>query len=731
MIDRAGRQSARSVGRAPERSLAPAESGAPRGGGAVSPVISVVVPVFNAVNYLPACIESILAQTLADIEVVIVDDGSSDGSSAVCDEYAAKDARIVVIHQPNTGLPAARKCGVRSARGAYIAFVDSDDWIDTTHCANLYKPVRDYNVDVVFTGFIRHSRDGSTRLESNFLREGLYGDGQIVTELLSDILPSARRFAFGMFPSAWTKLMRRELLLRAMADVDDGLTVGEDLVLVLRALALAKSAFHLGQPFGYHYRFVANSMIHKVDTRRTQAVAFLLDEVDRVLALGQLAPAKVRPEHLAAYLATAAAIAEVRRLRLKSLPATSARLSMLARNPQVLRAARALGLSSIPPKRRPVWLLIRALGCGRFAGIPDVRERPVKTLILFVPTLRNAGAETLTCELALGMRQLGWSVTIATTSERAEGPLMQRAIRSGVEVIDVSSRTKLGTAAKAAWLLLRRRPDAVHTHLSSVLLVMAAATLARVPIRVHTFHSLAQRYGRRHLYRAAIRQFGFVPVAIAEPVRESVHQYLGVSLRDIRLVPNGVDLSRFTPSPVRAAGPTVVMAVGRLDAVKNHRLLVRAFAQARVPDAELWIVGEGPERTLLEALVSSLGLHAVVRLLGAVDDVAPLLRRASVFALSSDAEGMPMSLLEAMATGLPVVSTKAGGVIDLVEEGRNGHLVNVGDESGLARAIRQLVTNKADQARMGRESHSIASQRGMEVTADAYARIYMESSRLS
>lgn len=118
------------------------------------PQISVIVPVYNVEKYLAECVDSILAQTLHDIEVILVDDGSTDNSSSICDAYKIRDERIKVIHQPNKGIAAARNAGIRTASGKYIAFVDSDDFLD----CNMYECMLDIaeNEDVplvICTGF--------------------------------------------------------------------------------------------------------------------------------------------------------------------------------------------------------------------------------------------------------------------------------------------------------------------------------------------------------------------------------------------------------------------------------------------------------------------------------------------------------------------------------------------------------------------------------------------------
>ena len=107
--------------------------------GTDKPLISVVVPVYKTEAYLRQCVDSLLMQTYPNLEIILVDDGSPDGSGAVCDQYARRDARICVIHQKNGGVSAARNAGVQVATGQYIAFVDSDDWVDPDYVKTLFQ----------------------------------------------------------------------------------------------------------------------------------------------------------------------------------------------------------------------------------------------------------------------------------------------------------------------------------------------------------------------------------------------------------------------------------------------------------------------------------------------------------------------------------------------------------------------------------------------------------------
>ena len=121
--------------------------------------VSVIIPVYNVEKYLPKCLESVTAQTYANLEIICVNDGSPDNSSAILEEYAKKDGRIIIINQENTGLSGARNTGIRAASGEYIVFVDSDDWIDAETVETAVSKAE--NADTVMWGYVREFADKS------------------------------------------------------------------------------------------------------------------------------------------------------------------------------------------------------------------------------------------------------------------------------------------------------------------------------------------------------------------------------------------------------------------------------------------------------------------------------------------------------------------------------------------------------------------------------------------
>ena len=185
--------------------------------------------------------------------------------------------------------------------------------------------------------------------------------------------------------------------------------------------------------------------------------------------------------------------------------------------------------------------------------------------------------------------------------------------------------------------------------------------------------------------------------------------------RRLRFIPNGVDLGRFSPGPAHI-GPCTIGTVAALRAEKNVGRLVRAFAALPVPDARLVIVGDGPERAKLEALASELGVAGRTRFTGRLADPAPMYREFDVFALSSDTEQQPLSLLEAMATGCAVVATGVGDVRAMLSEPNRAFVSRI-DDGDFAAALSAVAEDRTRQTVLGQANRQQAQdhydQQGM------------------
>jgi glycosyltransferase involved in cell wall biosynthesis len=266
-------------------------------------------------------------------------------------------------------------------------------------------------------------------------------------------------------------------------------------------------------------------------------------------------------------------------------------------------------------------------------------------------------------------------------------------------------------------LLRRERPEIVHANSSKAgVLGRLAALLARVPIRIFTVHGWAFSAHSglsSRLYRWAdrlVRPLTTVTICVAESELSSGVRAATCDPARTLVIPNAVDVAA-APRTRHAGDPRRIVTVGRLQRPKDFVTLVRALQALPAGVFELVVVGEGPDRRRVEQEIRGLGLSDRVHLYGERRDVRELLAGSDLFVLSSSSEGMPLSVLEAMAAGLPVVASRVGGVPELVVDGVTGILVAPGDEQELAAALRRLLDDPALRRRLGDAGRARAEER--------------------
>lgn len=272
--------------------------------------------------------------------------------------------------------------------------------------------------------------------------------------------------------------------------------------------------------------------------------------------------------------------------------------------------------------------------------------------------------------------------------------------------------TDLGFVRDLYRLFRRERPHIVHTHAWGTLIEgMLAARLARVPIVIHGEHGTLQLRGyQRRLQRLAWGRADQV-LSVSSLLAERMARETDFPLDRILTIRNGVDLARFGTHDRAGArvalglpldGP-LVGTVGRLVPVKDQATLIEAVARLRRQGLQVTVAlaGDGPLRDELAARAAALGISGSVRLLGHIAEVERVLAALDVFVLSSVSEGLSNTILEAMASGLPVVATRVGGTEEMVSEGETGLLVPAGSPDEMAGALQSILQDPARRARMG------------------------------
>lgn len=225
---------------------------------------SVIIPIYNAEKYLTCCLDSVTAQTLKDIEIICVNDGSTDKSPKILESYAKKDRRIKVIHKKNGGLVSARKAGVAAARGEYVGYLDSDDWIEPHMYERLYEKIQQFGCDIVASGLFRQFSESTVKV-TNTIAAGLYDRDRIQKEILPRMLYNGIYYQMGVRPNLVNKLFRREILLNTQMKVPEGITNGEDVAVTYLSILYA-DRICLTDEIYYHYRQHDSSMTKTLGT---------------------------------------------------------------------------------------------------------------------------------------------------------------------------------------------------------------------------------------------------------------------------------------------------------------------------------------------------------------------------------------------------------------------------------------------------------------------------------
>ena len=222
------------------------------------PLISVIVPIYMIDRYVGICIESIINQTYKNLEIVLVDDGGKDRCPEICDLYKRKDERIKVIHKPNGGLVSARKAGLQQSNGAYISYVDGDDWIGPGFIEGLYTAAETSGADMVCAGQTRDLFSKSAHF-SNALPAGIY-EGEKLRDLWKNMISYGSFYRPGISTYVWNKLFKRSVLLTPQSAVDNRISIGEDGAVTYPAL-LSCSRVAVIDNVAYHYRQREDSML--------------------------------------------------------------------------------------------------------------------------------------------------------------------------------------------------------------------------------------------------------------------------------------------------------------------------------------------------------------------------------------------------------------------------------------------------------------------------------------
>lgn len=242
--------------------------------------ISIIATVYNVEKYINKCVASLVNQTYRNLEILLVDDGSTDSSGLICDELAKADDRIKVIHKDNGGLVSAWKCGVRASTGDYLSFVDSDDWIDLTMIEEMSKYLTGNEKEMVVSDYVIERDDGSSEYVFQKLTPGEYDRVAIEEKVIPKLLGFEHRT---VTISRCMKLISAELIKDNCKYSDERIVMGEDVTIMLPALIDCQRLVVMNRKAYYHYLYVQESMVHKYNRKLVENIQMLREAVSTVL----------------------------------------------------------------------------------------------------------------------------------------------------------------------------------------------------------------------------------------------------------------------------------------------------------------------------------------------------------------------------------------------------------------------------------------------------------------
>lgn len=228
-------------------------------------LLSVIIPIYNVDKYIRECFDSILSQEFADIEFICIDDGSTDTSGHICDEYAARDTRFIVKHTTNQGVSAARNLGLSLAQGEYIAWIDPDDYIATDWLSNITQTIREYNCDILVFDYIR-VKNNQTIIKQYRKKSGYVDQLQFLSDITDDQIIENQ---------LWQKVFKRELFhdIRFPTNI----TCMEDYAILPFLIEKANTVFYLREPL-YYYRQRNDSQVMKSDLDKSYQCCLIAQE---------------------------------------------------------------------------------------------------------------------------------------------------------------------------------------------------------------------------------------------------------------------------------------------------------------------------------------------------------------------------------------------------------------------------------------------------------------------
>lgn len=351
-------------------------------------------------------------------------------------------------------------------------------------------------------------------------------------------------------------------------------------------------------------------------------------------------------------------------------------------------------------------------------------------ILQVIPNLRVAGAETMCENLSVELKNKGNNVTVVSLYSE-ETIISKRLKENSINVIFLDKKPgfDISIIRKIRRIIYQYEIEVVHAHLYASLYAMIAAIKSKVFKRFVTIHTIASNDNSkigRLVNRFLFQKCNVTPIALTETIRDSIVKEYNVLPNKIPIIYNGIPINKYSPKKdYSLLDRFVICHVGRFSKVKNHELMIYTINEIKnkIPNIKLSFVGSGEQLELMKEKASGLGVLDIVSFEGLQADVKKYLEIADIFILPSEYEGMPMTLIEAMASGLPIIASNVGGIPDIVRPGIDGILIAPNIKE-LSDAIIELYSSKTLRESLGTSARKRSAYFSSEKMADDYLKVY-------
>ena len=353
-------------------------------------------------------------------------------------------------------------------------------------------------------------------------------------------------------------------------------------------------------------------------------------------------------------------------------------------------------------------------------------------VVQIIPNFSLAGAEIMCENLIYSLRERGVDV-VAISMFDLQTAITERLESKGVKIIYLGKKMGLDLSMfkKFYKVLKEENPDVIHTHINTAQYAVPAALRLKIKCKVHTVHNIAKKENgklTRLLSKRWFKRRKVVPVALSSIVQDSIVEEYNLKREKVPIIFNGIDLSKCKQKKDYSIGDVFkILHIGRFYEQKNHKGLIEAFAlfHKKYPNSELQLIGDRGNREEIEAFVREKGLTQSIKFLGEQKNVYGYLQEADLFALPSLYEGVPMTLIEAMGTGLPIVATRVGGIPDMLTDGESAILTEV-DVERVAQAFAAFAEDEEKRRTFGLHAKEESLKFSAKTMTEKYLAVYKE-----